>query len=55
MAGIAFAVRAQAAARCDSVVAAKYVMTGLLDDTLPSRQRAALAKKADAILNRKGG
>ncbi len=55
MASLAFAIRAQTTGVGDSIVAARYVLTGLLDETLPSRQRATLAKKADAILQRKSG
>lgn len=55
IASLSFAVRAHTVGVSDSVVAAKYVLTGLLDETLPSRQRAALTKKADAILKRKSG
>lgn len=49
-ASLAFVVWARCTLTEQRVISAQYIRTGFIDATVPSRQRAALTKKADAIL-----
>lgn len=49
-ASLAFVVWARCRLTEQRVMSAQYIRTGFIDPTVPSRQRAALTKKADAML-----
>jgi hypothetical protein len=50
VASVAFAVKVRAAAGRDSAIAAEYVKTGLIDQSVPSRQRSALVEKGELVV-----
>lgn len=49
-ASLAFVVWARCSLVEQRIMSAQYIRTGFIDPTVPSRQRAALTRKADAIL-----
>jgi hypothetical protein len=53
VASIGFVLQRRIASIGESLITAQYVRSGLIDESLPSRQRAALMQKADVLLGQK--
>lgn len=50
VASLALALAARRSLQAQRIISAQYVRVGFIDETIPSRQRAALTRKADLLL-----